>query len=77
MPYYSESVSYWYHVKKVSVVPAHSKKSSIMQTVRQVVFTDVLIAGRLDVDGQSFGFIGLHKIDTSSDWLLIKVTVLV
>jgi hypothetical protein len=40
--------------------------------VRQVVFTDVLIVGRLDVDGQSFAPIGLHKIDTSPDWLLIK-----
>jgi hypothetical protein len=50
-------------------------KSCIMQVVRQVVFTDVLIVGRLDVDGQSFGSIGLHKsdkIDSSSDWLLIK-----
>jgi hypothetical protein len=43
-----------------------------MQAVRQVVFTDVLIVGRLDVDGQSFAPIGLHKIDASSDWLLIK-----
>jgi hypothetical protein len=43
-----------------------------MQAVRQVVFTDVLIVGRLDVDGQSFGPIGLHKKDTASDWLLIK-----
>ncbi len=47
-------------------------KSCIMQAVRQVVFTDVLIVGRLDVDGQSFVPIGLHKIDTSSYWLLIK-----
>ncbi len=37
-----------------------------MQAVRQVVFTDVLIVGRLDVDGQSFAPIGLHKIDASS-----------
>jgi hypothetical protein len=43
-----------------------------MQAVRQVVFTDVLIVGRLDVDGQSFVPTGLHKIDASSDWLLIK-----
>jgi hypothetical protein len=43
-----------------------------MQAVRQVVFTDVLIIGRLDVDGQSFAPIGLHKIDAASDWLLIK-----
>ncbi len=41
-----------------------------MQAVRQVVFTDVLFVGRLD--GQSFAPIGLHKIDPSSDWLLIK-----
>ncbi len=38
-----------------------------MQAVRQVAFTDVLIVGRLDVDGQSFAPIGLHKIDPSSD----------
>jgi hypothetical protein len=29
-----------------------------VQAVRQVVFTDVLIIGRLDVDGQSFAPIG-------------------
>ncbi len=43
-----------------------------MQAVRQVEFTDVLIVSRLDVDGQSFALIGVHKIDPSSDWLLIK-----
>ncbi len=45
-----------------------------MQAVRQMVFTDVLIVGRLDVHGigQSFAPIGLHKIDAASDWLLIK-----
>jgi hypothetical protein len=43
-----------------------------MLAVRQVVFTWVLIVGRLDVDGQSFAPIGLHKIDASSDWLLLK-----
>jgi hypothetical protein len=43
-----------------------------MQAVRQVVFTDVLIVGRLDEDGPGFASIGLHKIDTASDWLLIK-----
>ncbi len=43
-----------------------------MQAVRQVVFTDVLIVGRLDVDGQSFAPMGLHKIDAASDWLLIE-----
>jgi hypothetical protein len=32
----------------------------------------VLIVGRLDVDGQSFPPIGLHKIDAASDLLLIK-----
>ena len=37
-----------------------------------MVFTDVLIVGRLDVDEQSFAPIGLHKIDAASDWLLIK-----
>ncbi len=37
-----------------------------------MVFADVLIVGRLDGDGQSFAPIGLHKIDPSSDWLLIK-----
>ncbi len=43
-----------------------------MPAVRQVVFADVLIVCRLDVDGQSFAPIGGHKIDPSSDWLLIK-----
>jgi hypothetical protein len=43
-----------------------------VQAVRQVVFTDVLIVGRLDLHGQSFAPIGLNKIDTASDWLLIK-----
>jgi hypothetical protein len=43
-----------------------------MQAVRQVVFTDVLIVVRLDLDGQSFAPIGLHKIDAASDWLLTK-----
>jgi hypothetical protein len=40
--------------------------------VRQVVFTDVLIVGRLVVDGQSFAPIGLHKMEAASDGLLIK-----
>ncbi len=40
--------------------------------VRQVVFTDVLNVGRLDVDGQSCAPIVLHKTDAASDWLLIK-----
>ncbi len=40
--------------------------------MRQVVFTDVLIVGRLDLDGQSFAPIGLYKTDAASDWLLIK-----
>ncbi len=40
--------------------------------MRQVVFTDALIVGRLDVDGQSFAPIGLQKTDAASDWLLIK-----
>ncbi len=43
-----------------------------MQAVRQVVFTDVLVIGRLDVHDQSFAPIGLHKINAASDWLLIK-----
>ncbi len=43
-----------------------------MQAVRQVVFTDVPIVGWLDVDGQSFAPIGLHKTDAVSDWLLTK-----
>ncbi len=43
-----------------------------MQAVCQVVFTDVLIVGWLDVDGQSFAPIVLHKTDTDSDWWLIK-----
>jgi hypothetical protein len=69
---YSELAYYWYQVKIVSIVPAHSIKSCIRQAVRQVVFTDVLIVGRIDVDGQSFAPIGLHKTDGASDWLLIK-----
>ncbi len=40
--------------------------------MRQVVFTDVLIVGRLDVDGQNFAPIGFHKKDTASDRLRIK-----
>ncbi len=52
MPYDSASAQYWYRVKKVRVFPARSRKSCIVQAVRQVVFTDVLIVGRLDVDGQ-------------------------
>ncbi len=43
-----------------------------MQAVHQVVFNDVQIVGQLDVDGQSFAPIGLHKIDAASDWLLTK-----
>jgi hypothetical protein len=43
-----------------------------MPAACQVVFTDVLIVGRLDVHGQSFAPIGLHKIDPASDWVLIK-----
>ncbi len=39
----------------------------------QVLFTDVLIVGRLNVDDQSFAPIGLHKTDAASDWLLIKL----
>ncbi len=75
MPYNSASAQYWYRVKKVGVVPARSRKSCTVQAVRQVVFTDVLftdmlIVGRLDVDGQSFAPIGLHKIHAASDWLL-------
>ncbi len=54
MPYYSELAQNWYHVKKVGVVPARSVKSCSMQAVR---------VGRLDVHGQSFAPIGLHKID--------------
>jgi hypothetical protein len=37
-----------------------------------VVFTDVLIVVRLDVDSQNFAPIGLRKTDAASDWLLIK-----
>jgi hypothetical protein len=48
-----------------------------MQAVRQEVFTDVLIVGRLDVDGQSFAPIGVHKIDPSSNWLHKKGTPMV
>jgi hypothetical protein len=41
-----------------------------MLAVRQVVFADVLILGRLDVGGQSFAPIGIHQTDAASDWLL-------
>ncbi len=61
----------------MGIVPARSRKSCIVQAVHQVVFTDVLIVGRLDVDGQSFVPIGLHKIDAASDWLLINGAALV
>ncbi len=44
-----------------------------MQAMRQVAFTDVLIVGRLDVDGQSFAPIGVHKIDP---WLVTQKTAL-
>ncbi len=40
--------------------------------MRQVVFTDVRIVGRLDMDDQSFAPIGLHETDAAYDWLLIK-----
>jgi hypothetical protein len=69
---YSESAYYWYQVKKVGIVPANSIKSCIRQAVREVVLTDVLIVGRLDVDGQSFAPMGFHKTDAASDWLLRK-----
>jgi hypothetical protein len=72
VPYYSALAQYWYRVKKVGVVPARSRKSCIVQAVRQVVFTDVLIVGRLDVHGQSCAPIGLHKTDAASDWLVQK-----
>ncbi len=65
MPYHSESASYWYQVKKVGVVPARS-------IVCKRCATDVLIVVQLDVDGQSFALIGLHKINAASDWLLTK-----
>jgi hypothetical protein len=60
------------HLIPKSLEPtARSIKSFSMQAVRQVVFTDFLIVGRLDVDVQSFAPIGLHKIDAASDWLLL------
>jgi hypothetical protein len=37
-----------------------------------MVFTDVLIVGRLNVDGQSLAPIGLQETDAASDWLFIK-----
>jgi hypothetical protein len=77
VPYYSESAYYWYQVKKVGVVPARSIKSCSVQAVRQVVSTDVLIVGLLDVDGQSFAPIGLHNIEAASDWLLTNGSALV
>jgi hypothetical protein len=73
VPYYSESACNWYQGKKV---PAHSIKSCIRQAVCQVVFTDVLIVGGIDVGGQSFVPVGLHKTDAASDWLLIGMKCL-
>ncbi len=61
-----------YQAKKVGVGSARSIKSCIRPAVFQLVFTDVLIVGRLDVDDQRFAPIGLHKTDAASDWLLIK-----
>ncbi len=61
-----------YYSKKVGVVRAHSIKSCIKQVVHQMVFTDVLIVSRLDVDSQIFAPISLHKIDAAFDWLIIK-----
>ncbi len=72
MPYFSESTSCRDHVKKVGIVPAHSINSFMKQAVRQVVFTDVLLVGRLDVEGHILAPIGLHKTNAASDWLLIK-----
>ncbi len=46
-----------------------------MPAVRQVVFADVLVVGRLDVDGQSFAPIGVHKIDPSSGWFTHKTAL--
>jgi hypothetical protein len=46
-----------------------------MQSVSQMVFTDVLIVGRLDVGGQSFASIRLHKPDAASDRLLLRVCI--
>ena len=66
MPYYSELASYWYQVKKVGVVPARSI------VCKRCAKWYLLIVVRLDVDGQSFAPIGLHKIDAASDWLLTK-----
>jgi hypothetical protein len=35
----------------------------------------LLIVGRLDVDGQSFASIGLHRTDAVSDWLFNKMAL--
>jgi hypothetical protein len=59
--YNSKSALYWYQVKQVGVGSACSIKFYIRLAVRQVVFTDVLIVGRLHVE-----------TDAASDWLLIK-----
>ncbi len=40
--------------------------------VRQVVFTDVLNVGQLDVDVHSFAPIGFQKTDADSNWFLLK-----
>ncbi len=54
------------------MVSANSIEYPIGQAVRQVIFTDVVIVGRLDVHGQSCAPIGLHKTDATSDWLVQK-----
>ncbi len=40
------------------------------------IYSDVLlIVGRLDVDGQRFAPIGLHKTDAAFDWFLKKMAL--
>ncbi len=64
---YSESAFVILNRRNIGII-----KSCIRRAVRQMVFTDVLIVGQLDVDGHSFSPIGLHKTDAASDWLLLK-----
>ncbi len=62
---------YWRDIVLLS--PTVSSKESRHSSCKlQVVFPDLLIVGRLDVDGQSSAPIGLHKTDASSDLFLIK-----
>jgi hypothetical protein len=60
--------------QRVAVLPVllvYQSQSSLR------MYSVVLLSlDQLDVDGQSFAPIGLHKTDAASDWLFIKGTAL-